>query len=88
MPQQENFIGVFINREILAIHLINYIDLNGLLHHVINLNHLNHDWNSIAIYLTISTDGLNLSTPFQVLIAPIKECNQICPPMSNNQSPI
>ncbi len=70
MPQQENFIGVF-NKKILTIHIINYIDLNGSLHHVINLDRLDHNWNSSAIYLTMSMDGLNLSTPFQVMIAPI-----------------
>jgi hypothetical protein len=43
MPQQKNSIGVFIDREILTIHLINYIDLNDLLHHVINFNYLDHD---------------------------------------------
>jgi hypothetical protein len=43
MPQQENSIGFFINREISAIHLINYIDHNDLLHHVPNFDYLNHD---------------------------------------------
>jgi len=49
----------FINRKISTLHLINYIDLNGLLHHVINLKCPNYDC-SIVIYLTLSMDGPNL----------------------------
>ncbi len=69
MLQHENYVGFFINKEILVVHLIDYIDLNNLLHHVTNINHPNHDKNSIAIYLTLSMDGPNLSTPIQVMIA-------------------
>ncbi len=43
MPQQENSVGFFINREILAIHLINYIDHNDSLHHVPSFDYLGHD---------------------------------------------
>jgi len=37
------FLGFFRDRKILAIHLINYIDFNGLLHHVNNINCLDYD---------------------------------------------
>jgi hypothetical protein len=49
----------FIKRKILTLHLINYIDLNGSLHHVINLKCPNYNC-SIVIYLTLSMDGPNL----------------------------
>jgi hypothetical protein len=35
---KKKILGFFRDRKILAIHLINYIDLNGLLHHVNNIN--------------------------------------------------
>jgi hypothetical protein len=45
-----NSIGIFfINRKILAIHLIHYIDFNSLLHHVINLNWPS-SWNGLWIW--------------------------------------
>ncbi len=69
MLQQENHVGFFINKEILTNHQIDYIDLNNSLHHVTNFNCPNNDKNSIAIHLTLSMDGLNLSTPIQVVIA-------------------
>jgi hypothetical protein len=77
MLQQENYVGFFINKEILAIHLINYIDLNNSLHPVSNFNRPNHKKNSIAIYLIMSMDGPNLSTPIQVVVALVHECNRI-----------
>jgi hypothetical protein len=33
-------------------------------------------------------DGLNLSTPIQVLIVHVQECDRICPPLSNKPSPL
>jgi hypothetical protein len=69
MLQQENHVGFFINKEILTSHQIDYIDFNNSLHHVTNFNYPNHDKNSIAIHLTMSMDGPNLSTPIQVVIA-------------------
>jgi hypothetical protein len=84
---KKTLLDFFINRKILALHLINYIDLNGSLHHVINRKCLNYDC-SIAIYLTLSMDGPNLSTLVQIAITPIHECDQICPPLSKKRSPL
>jgi hypothetical protein len=40
----KKFCYIFLlNRKILIIHLINYIDFNGLLHHVNNFNRLDYD---------------------------------------------
>jgi len=40
---KKTLLNFFINKKILVVHLINYIDLNGLLHHVINFDYLDHD---------------------------------------------
>jgi hypothetical protein len=79
---------IFINRNILAIHLTNYIDFNNSLHHVISFDGPNHNWNSITVYLTLSINGPNLSTFLQIVLALIQECDQICPLLFKSQSPI
>ncbi len=78
----------FLDRKILAIHLINYIDLNDSLHHVNNVNCLNYNWSLIIIYWTLSMDWLNLSTLIKVTIALVQSSvTKIIHPCSNNKHP-
>jgi hypothetical protein len=78
----------FLNRKILAVHLINYIDLNDSLHHVNNVNCLNYDKSLVIIDLTLSMDWLNLSTPTKVTIALIQSSvTKFIHPCSNNKRP-
>ncbi len=40
---KKTLLDLFLNREILVVHLINYIDFNSLLHHVNNFSRSNYD---------------------------------------------
>jgi hypothetical protein len=74
----------FKKKEISTIHLTNYINFNNLWNHANNLNHLDYDWNLVAILFNLvhgsfelwwprSKEWLPLFNPIQVAITHVQK---------------